>query len=245
MAEWIDLLDPSAEELRAALDRDVHDLAFGQLLEPTRHDDEPRPRLEGHDHYVFGVFVVPIAVREEDRVYYQELDLIATRERLVTVRKTPESGQAFDLSAAQESAERDDDKRAGLMVYRSSTRSRSTSSTSSTRWTTSSTSSRTGSSRGHPGRSASGSRRYGTTCCMSGAPSRQRVTRSGGSSTGASTSARGRRSCRATSNWTSPTSTTSCCARSTGSTSRATCSPARATTTRPRSRTTRTRSPSG
>ena len=118
MAEWIDLLDPSAEELRAALDRDVHDLAFGQLLEPTRHDDEPRPRLEGHDHYVFGVFVVPIAVREEDRVYYQELDLIATRERLVTVRKTPESGQAFDLSAAQESAERDDDKRAGLMVYR-------------------------------------------------------------------------------------------------------------------------------
>ena len=118
MAEWIDLLDPSAEELRAALDRDVHDLAFGQLLEPTRHDDEPRPRLEGHDHYVFGVFVVPIAVREEDRIYYQELDLIATRERLVTVRKTPESGQAFDLSAAQESAERDDDKRAGLMVYR-------------------------------------------------------------------------------------------------------------------------------
>jgi len=118
MAEWIDLLDPSAEDLRAALDRDVHDLAFGQLLQPTRHDDEPRPRLEGHDHYVFGVFVVPIAVREEDRVYYQELDLIATRERLVTVRKTPESGQAFDLSAAQESAERDDDKRAGLMVYR-------------------------------------------------------------------------------------------------------------------------------
>jgi magnesium transporter len=118
MAEWIDLLDPSAEELRAALQRDVHGLAFGQLLEPTRHDDEPRPRLEGHDHYVFGVFVVPIAVREEDRVYYQELDLIATRERLVTVRKTPESGQAFDLSAALESAERDDDKRAGLMVYR-------------------------------------------------------------------------------------------------------------------------------
>ncbi len=118
MAEWIDLLDPSAEQLRAALDRDVHDLAFGQLLEPTRHDDEPRPRLEGHDHYVFGVFVVPIAVREEDRVYYQELNLIATRERLVTVRKTPESGQPFDLSAAQESAERDDDKRAGLMVYR-------------------------------------------------------------------------------------------------------------------------------
>jgi len=28
MAEWIDLLDPNADELRAALGRDVHDLAF-------------------------------------------------------------------------------------------------------------------------------------------------------------------------------------------------------------------------
>jgi magnesium transporter len=118
MAEWIDLLDPNADELRAALDHDVHDLAFEQLLQPTRHNDEPRPRLEGHDHYVFGVFVVPIAVREEDRVYYQEIDLIATRERLVTVRKTPENGQPFDVTAARESAARDDDKRAGLMVYR-------------------------------------------------------------------------------------------------------------------------------
>ncbi|MGE5434148.1 MAG: hypothetical protein ACM3S3_05115, partial [Candidatus Doudnabacteria bacterium] len=93
MAEWIDLLDPDAEELRAALGREVHDLAFEQLLEPTRLDDEPRPRLEGHEHYVFGVFLVPIALREEDRVYYQEIDLIATHERLVTVRKTPEDGK--------------------------------------------------------------------------------------------------------------------------------------------------------
>ena len=118
MAEWIDLLDPSADELQAALGRDVHDLAFEQLLEPTAHNDEPRPRLEGHDHYVFGVFLVPIAIREENRVYYQEVDLIGTRDRLVTVRKTPEDGKPFDISAAMQSAERDDDKRAGVMVYR-------------------------------------------------------------------------------------------------------------------------------
>jgi magnesium transporter len=118
MAEWIDLLDPGPEELRAALGIEVHDLAFEQLLEPTREDDEPRPRLEGHDHYVFGVFLVPIAIRDEDRVYYQEIDLIATRERLVTVRKTPEDGKPFDVSAAMESSERDDDKRGGVMVYR-------------------------------------------------------------------------------------------------------------------------------
>jgi len=118
MAEWIDLLDPNADELRAALGRDVHDLAFEQLLEPTTHNDEPRPRLEGHDHYVFGVFVVPIAIREENRIYYQEVDLIGTRDRLVTVRKTPQDGKPFDISGAMESAERDDDKRAGVMVYR-------------------------------------------------------------------------------------------------------------------------------
>ncbi len=118
MAEWIDLLDPGPEELRAALGIEVHDLAFEQLLEPTRQDDEPRPRLEGHDHYVFGVFLVPIAIRDEDRVYYPEIDLIATRERLVTVRKTPEDGKPFDVSAAMESSERDDDKRGGVMVYR-------------------------------------------------------------------------------------------------------------------------------
>ena len=118
MAEWQDLLDPGQDELRAALGREVHDLAFEQLLEPSRHDDEPRPRLEGHDHYVFGVFLVPIAIREQDRIYYQEIDLIATRERLVTVRKTPVDGEPFDITAAQESTERDDDKRVGVMVYR-------------------------------------------------------------------------------------------------------------------------------
>jgi magnesium transporter len=118
MAEWIDLLDPDEQALHDALPREIHERALEQLLETSRHNDEPRPRLEGHDHYVFGVFVVPIAVREEDRVYYQEVDLIATRERLVTVRKTPEEGQPFDLSAAQESARRDDDERAGVMVYR-------------------------------------------------------------------------------------------------------------------------------
>jgi magnesium transporter len=118
MAEWIDLLDPNPEGLRAALGREIHDLAFEQLLEPTRDSDEPRPRLEGHDQYVFGVFVVPIAIREEDRVYYQEIDLVVTRERLVTVRKTPEDGRPFDVTAARESAERDDDKRAGVMLYR-------------------------------------------------------------------------------------------------------------------------------
>jgi magnesium transporter len=118
MAEWIDLLDPTEAEVRKALPREVHDRALEHLLRPARHDDEPRPRLEGHDHYVFGVFLVPICVREEDRVYYQELDLVATREQLVTVRKTPERGDPFDPSPAQESVRNEQGSGPGLMVYR-------------------------------------------------------------------------------------------------------------------------------
>jgi len=118
MAEWIDLLDPTEDELREALPARIHDRAREQLLEPARHDDEPRPRLEGHDHYVFGVFLLPIAVREEDRVFYQEIDIIASRERVVTVRKTPERGHPCDLAPAQMSVKQDGDGRSGMIVYR-------------------------------------------------------------------------------------------------------------------------------
>ena len=117
MAEWIDLLDPREEELRKVLPPQIHALALEQLLEPARHNDEPRPRLEGHDHYVYGVFLIPVAVREEDRIFYQEVDLVATRERVVTVRKTPELGYACDLGPAQLSHEQEDDERAGMVVY--------------------------------------------------------------------------------------------------------------------------------
>ena len=118
MAEWIDLLDPGEDELRRVLPSQIHERALEQLLEPALHDDEPRPRLEGHDHYVFGVFLLPVAVREEDRVFYQEIDIIASRERLVTVRKTPERGYPCDLGPAQILVEKGADEQAGMILYR-------------------------------------------------------------------------------------------------------------------------------
>ena len=117
MAEWIDLLDPGEAELRKALGREIHDRAFEVLLRPARHDDEPRPRLEGHNDYVFGVFLIPIAIREEDRVFYQEVDLVATRERLVTVRKTPDVGYAVDPTPLREAIDAAGEPRVGEMVY--------------------------------------------------------------------------------------------------------------------------------
>jgi magnesium transporter len=118
VAEWVDLLDPAERELHDALPRQIHERALELLLAPTRHDDEPRPRLEGHEHYVFGVFLVPIAVREEDRVYYQEIDVVATREKVVSVRKTPERGTPFDIGPARASVATEKDTRAGVIVYR-------------------------------------------------------------------------------------------------------------------------------
>jgi magnesium transporter len=118
VAEWIDLLDPDEAELRKSTPTQIHARALEQLIEPTVHDDEPRPRLEGHDQYVFGVFLVPICIREEDRVFYQEIDVVATRERVVTVRKTPDHGHPFDVGPAREALERAHESRAGVIVYR-------------------------------------------------------------------------------------------------------------------------------
>jgi magnesium transporter len=95
MAEWIDLLDPTQEELRARLPVDIDEDAVRRLLEPLRHDDEPRPRFEGRRTYVFGILLAPVCL--QDDVYFQEVDLIVTREALVTIRKTPGRGKPFEL----------------------------------------------------------------------------------------------------------------------------------------------------
>jgi magnesium transporter len=118
MAEWIDLLDPDEAELRKATPPQIHPRALEQLLRPARHDDEPRPRLEGHDHYIFGVFLVPVCIREDDRVFYQEVDIVATRERVVTVRKSPDRGPPFDTQPARDALEAAGESRAGVIFYR-------------------------------------------------------------------------------------------------------------------------------
>jgi len=105
---WIDLVDPSEEELRKQLPTDVHPSALQALLAPHEHDDEPRPRLVSHGSYVLGVFLLPVVVKEEDRVYYQEVDLVATEDVLVSVSKTPPGEQPFDPAPAKEACRPDD-----------------------------------------------------------------------------------------------------------------------------------------
>src|SRR5947208_11525220 len=97
-ATWIDLLDPTPEELKAKAPRELEETALEVLLDKPEHDDEPRPTLQGHGDYIFGVLLVARALADEDAIYYQEIGLVITREAILTVRKTSADGQPpFDL----------------------------------------------------------------------------------------------------------------------------------------------------
>jgi len=116
MAEWIDLIDPTPEELRERLPRELYETALDRLLAPAEHTDEPRPTLQGHGGYIFGIFLVAVGVPEEDRVFYQEVDVVVTHDVLVTVSKTPPGEHPYDPRPARESCRPDDS--AGMMFYR-------------------------------------------------------------------------------------------------------------------------------
>jgi magnesium transporter len=116
-ATWIDLLDPTPEELHAKAPRNLEETALELLTAKAKHDDEPRPTLQGHGDYVFGVLLVAVVDRANDSVYYQEIDLVLTHETLLTVRKTPEGGRAAcDVAIVRDAVKPDDS--AGMMAYR-------------------------------------------------------------------------------------------------------------------------------
>jgi len=109
VARWIDLVDPGEDELRKHLPENFQESALRTLLARHDQDHEPRPRVVSHGDYVLGIFLVPVAVPEEDRVYYQEVDFVATPERLVSVSKTPPNEEPFDPQPAKEACRHDDD----------------------------------------------------------------------------------------------------------------------------------------
>jgi magnesium transporter len=115
-ANWVDLLDPTPDELRAQAPRDLEETAFALLTAEPQHEDEPRPTLQGHGDYVFGVFLLAVAQPAQDTVYYQEIGVVVTCDTLLTVRKTPQRGAPYDPAPVRESV-RDDDS-GGMILYR-------------------------------------------------------------------------------------------------------------------------------
>lgn len=96
---WTDLLDPDEASVLAACPVELHPGAAAQLSAPAR---EPRPTIESHGRYVLGLLLSPVAVPDQDEVFFQEVDFVLTSERLITVRKTPPGRWPFDLADAQE-----------------------------------------------------------------------------------------------------------------------------------------------
>ncbi len=115
-AEWIDLIDPTPDEVRAKLPSSLQESALELLLRPAQHADEPRPTLRSHGSYIFGVFLVAVVVPADDRVFYQEVDVILTPDVLFTVSKTPTGAKPYDPRPVREACRPDDN--AGMMLYR-------------------------------------------------------------------------------------------------------------------------------
>ena len=110
---WIDLLDPDERTLREHAPVELGSSDVWQALRPP---GDARPRIVPRDDYVFGVLLVAVAVPSEDRVYYQEIDLVLTTDKAVTVRKTPEKGEPFRIERCREVVRPGDPS--GMIAYR-------------------------------------------------------------------------------------------------------------------------------
>src|SRR5262245_794781 len=86
------------------------------LAAPLVPDHEPRPRLENHGSYIFGIFIVAVAVPDENVVYYQEIDVVVTPEQLLTVTKSPPDEHSFDTSVPKAACHPDEP--VGMYLFR-------------------------------------------------------------------------------------------------------------------------------
>lgn len=112
---WIDLVDPDSAAIEAAIPTALHSTVARRLLRPVSHADEPRPRLEAHGNYVFGVLVLP-TIDDDGDVTRHEIDVVATLDRIVTVRRTPPGRPPCDLNDLLAAAHRDDSP-PGMSLY--------------------------------------------------------------------------------------------------------------------------------
>ncbi len=102
---WIDLLDPTAEEIANACGIDLHPMALERMTERPIHEKEPRPVLRADAGYVFGVLLSPqTELDPEMGIVFDEIDVILTHERIVTVRKTNITGTAYECETVRSAA---------------------------------------------------------------------------------------------------------------------------------------------
>lgn len=92
VAEWTDLVDPTADEIARAISPPPPAAAMELLTAPARDGRATMPLLQAHGHCVLAVLAYPVTVPGDDRAEYLELALLATPAKVVTVRKTGPKG---------------------------------------------------------------------------------------------------------------------------------------------------------
>ena len=115
-ASWTDLLDPDEAQLREHVPSDLRADAWRELLRAGDPHGAIHPSIRGYENYVLGLLLVPVAVPEQDLVYYQEVDFVLTRERIVTVRKSLGSLPPFEPTSVEELSEARHDS-PGMIAY--------------------------------------------------------------------------------------------------------------------------------
>ncbi len=97
-ARLIDLVDPTRDEVLSSVPAVLDPEAVEQLVSSSGDGRQARPLLESHGSYVFGVFLAPLH-QWAGEVSYAEIDVVATRGAVVTVRKSNEAGRIAELDA--------------------------------------------------------------------------------------------------------------------------------------------------
>ena len=88
---WVDLVDPDSSAIVAAWDGPIDDETLALLSAPAVHDDLPRPRFRTGKDSVAAVFLLPLLSDSGTDVVHQEIDLLLSATKVLTVRKTPRS----------------------------------------------------------------------------------------------------------------------------------------------------------
>jgi Mg2+ and Co2+ transporter CorA len=115
VARWIDLVDPTRENVHAALPVHVDPEVVETLVSAPSDGARVRPLLESHGAYVVGVFLDALPIPDEDRIAYREVDVVAMPELILTVRKTPLDGRPWEPTPLQAAPE---EATAGELLYR-------------------------------------------------------------------------------------------------------------------------------
>jgi magnesium transporter len=114
---WTDLLDPDEAQVRAAAPVHLGPQIARELARPADPEGATRPTLLSAGNYIFGILLAPLFDRDRDVLVYQEIDLVITRDSIVTVRKTPPGYPPFDLSGVRESCDAHGHLHPGMVTF--------------------------------------------------------------------------------------------------------------------------------